>query len=47
MSPRPQPARTEKQEKALQSALKKVERAGKDPDKTVGGSLRRAAQENA
>ena len=47
MSPRGGRVRTEKQEKALDSALKKVEKAGKDPNKTIGAALRRAAQENA
>jgi hypothetical protein len=39
--------RTEKDERNLQSALQKVTKAGKDPDKTIGGGLRKAAQENA
>lgn len=47
MSPRSQPPRTEKQEKALDRALQRVEKAGKDPDRTVGGATRRAIQENA
>ena len=47
MSPRGGRVRTEKHEKALDKALQKVEKAGKDPNKTVGASLRKAAQENA
>lgn len=47
MSPRGGRVRTEKHEKALDSAIKKVEKAGKDSSKTVGASLRKAAQENA
>lgn len=49
MAPRKMPPRSEKDEKALQEALKKTAQKGarKEAEKSVGNRLRQAYKENA